>query len=158
MTLFTKSPQIARTRQTLAGETCILPSGLLLPAFGGLAGLKVAALVDTPRHVPLRCPAPTGHRLWCMGTTNPGPLSPKMTTWWRLSRIGYAPSPPPWEGAGWCNNNNKTTITLTIRDPATLLFTALFANRSDHTQVAQWKRDVMWKEAVSSQLSPKALK
>lgn len=29
---------------------------------------------DTPRHVPLRCPARTGRRLWCMGTTNSGPL------------------------------------------------------------------------------------
>ena len=48
MTLFTKSPRKARTRQTLAGETRILPSGLLLPAFGGLAVLKVAALPHFP--------------------------------------------------------------------------------------------------------------
>ena len=47
MTLFTKSPRKARTRQTLAGETRVLPSGVLLPPFGGLVGLEVAGLLTS---------------------------------------------------------------------------------------------------------------
>ena len=51
-----------------------------------------------------------------------------------------------------------TTTTTTIRASATLLFTALFVNRPDHTHVTQWKKYVMWKEAASFQLPQKALK